>query len=166
MRTFDVTVVIRDWKNSTARLELAGYPGLGDNPFGEGPGLRASIFQLTRDLDLAAKQLGIPSAPLERLADAITNGETDLSQFIEGALPIVDRLAVPPSLKDARNRSCYEMWQAGMTHKEIYTEMTKHPNWEQFDSPLAVRSAINTWARKNDLEVRKGRAGRPKNTGN
>lgn len=64
------------------------------------------------------------------------------------------------SIDDARNKFCYELWQAGHTYKEILLAVKSHPKWEQFSTPLAVRVAIKAWARKNNLPIRRGIRGR------
>ena len=51
--------------------------------------------------------------------------------------------ASPPlTPTDARAKFCYEEWQRGQTYKAINAALDKHAEWESYDDPTDVRSAI------------------------
>ena len=98
-----------------------------------------------------------------RFADLVDDEIRDARQRIDRAIHGAQRHAdgggaIGPN--DARNRFCYEQWEAGRTLKEIWVDVKDHAEWEQVSEPAAVRGPINSWASKNGLIVTKRHPGR------
>jgi len=61
---------------------------------------------------------------------------------------------------EAREKFCFEQWEAGKSYKEINAALKRHPEWECFEDERAVRKPINAWAKRIKATPRKGQPGR------
>jgi hypothetical protein len=98
---------------------------------------------------------------LESLASAVGIPFEQWEKFTAGELfaLALERYGMLTST-EARNKFCFEQWQAGKTLKELNAALKRHPDWDAFEDDKAVRSAINSWARRIGVRPRKGQRGR------
>jgi hypothetical protein len=73
---------------------------------------------------------------------------------------VEDKGAPPLIPNDARNKFCFDQWQAGQTLKAIRVAVSKHPEWEHLAHDASVRGPIKAWGKRINAKPRKGNPGR------
>lgn len=80
-----------------------------------------------------------------------------VARYIQETIRLIEPDLTPI---EARNKFCFDEWQAGQSYKEINVALHHHSEWEAFEDDLAVRSAIHSWGKRIGQSPRRGQPGR------